>query len=304
MKKTASNIKVKKSQSELKIKVQPKLKINQSAQQNLKSKNLFTLITGASSGIGFETALLLATEKHNLILLERRKNNLLNLKKLCLQNGSPVVLIWECDLSNTEKLEKTIHSKLKEAKAKYGSSFEINRLINNAGLALGADKVTQSEWSDWQTMMNVNVMGLMKITQMILPFIIQAKGHIVNLGSVAGRLVYEGGAVYCASKFAVRAFSDGLRMDLKGTGVRVSLISPGMVNTEFSQVRFKNNMEKAEAVYANMWPLSATDIANQIQFVLNQPLHVNVQEIIVYPTDQASVGQVVRGTGSVLSLGK
>ncbi len=129
------------------------------------------------------------------------------------------------------------------------------------------------------------------------------QGYIVNLGSVAGRLVYEGGTVYCATKFAVRAISEGLRMDLKGTGVRVTNIEPGMVDTEFSLVRL-GNKQKADAVYADMTPLTAEDIAENIFWCLQQSKHINIQELVIYPTDQASVGQVVRGDKSISQLSK
>mgnify|MGYP003395500993 CR=1 FL=1 len=150
-------------------------------------------------------------------------------------------------------------------------------------------------------MFETNVLGLLEITRKVLPDIIKNHGHIVNLGSVAGRLVYEGGAVYCATKFAVRAISDALRLDLKGTGVRVTNIEPGMVNTEFSLVRL-GSQQKADAVYDDMMPLTASDIARTILWCLEQPPHVNISELVIYPTDQASVGHVVRGEKSVKSI--
>jgi 3-hydroxy acid dehydrogenase / malonic semialdehyde reductase len=168
-------------------------------------------------------------------------------------------------------------------------------------LAQGTELIQSANLSDWDAMIDTNIKGLMYTTRTVLEHIISEKGHIVNLGSVAGHLVYEGGAVYCATKFAVGAFNDGLRMDLKGTGVRVTNIAPGMVNTEFSLVRL-GSKQKADAVYQDMMPLSATDIAESIFWCLNQPAHVNIQELVIYPTDQASVGQVVRGEKSIKNI--
>jgi NADP-dependent 3-hydroxy acid dehydrogenase YdfG len=161
----------------------------------------------------------------------------------------------------------------------------------------------ESELSDADEMIDTNIKGVLNITREFLPEIIANAGHIVNLGSVAGRLVYEGGAVYCATKFAVRAISDALRLDLKGTGVRVTNIEPGMVNTEFSVVRL-GNQQKADAVYSDMMPLSANDIAQSILWCVSQPPHVNISELVIYPTDQASVGHVVRGGKSIKNLKK
>jgi 3-hydroxy acid dehydrogenase / malonic semialdehyde reductase len=173
--------------------------------------------------------------------------------------------------------------------------------VNNAGLAKGVGPFQDSLSDDWETMIDTNIKGLLSVTRELLPSIILNRGHVLNMGSVAGRLVYEGGAVYCATKFAVRAISDALRLDLKGTGVRVTNIEPGMVSTEFSVVRL-GNQQKADAVYAEMMPLTAKDIANTILWCLSQPVHVNISELVIYPTDQATVGHVVRGEKSVKNL--
>ncbi len=260
-------------------------------------QNKIYLVTGASAGIGEATALKLAEQKSNLILLARRKKKLDDLKKKLLKAGAPSVEIIAADINDHQQLSNEIKKNpdLKSLKLLHG-------LVNCAGLALGTNQFQNSNMSDNQTMMTTNVTSLMAVTHAFLPQLIQAKGHIVNLGSVAGRLVYEGGSVYCASKFAVRAFSDGLRMDLKGTGVRVTNIEPGMVNTEFSFVRL-GSRQKADAVYSDMMPLVAEDIAKNILWCLLQPSHVNIQELVIYPTDQASVGQVVRGEKSIKNLG-
>lgn len=167
-------------------------------------------------------------------------------------------------------------------------------LINNAGLALGTDKLQDAKTSDWDGMIDTNVKGLLYLTRLVLPeFLKNKRGHIVNIGSVAGRWLYPGGAVYCATKFAVRAISEGLRMDLIGTPIRVTNVEPGMVETEFSFVR-TGDEDKAKAVYKGMKPLSADDIADCVAWSLSRPAHVNIQELVVFPVDQPAVGQVHR----------
>jgi 3-hydroxy acid dehydrogenase/malonic semialdehyde reductase len=260
-------------------------------------ESLFVAITGATSGIGEATAYQLAASGKKIFLMGRRKKNLQSVQKKCQNLGSAEVFILDFDLQeiSKSKTQKKIQGFLKKNK------IEVDVLVNSAGLAKGTELLQDAKPKDWDQMIDTNVKGLLQITQLFLPSIIHRAGHIVNLGSVAGRLVYEGGAVYCATKFAVRAISEGLRMDLKGTGVRVTNIEPGMVNTKFSLVRL-GTQQKADAVYADMAPLSAKDIAESICWSLSQPKHVNVQELVIYPTDQASVGQVVRGEKSILNL--
>lgn len=255
----------------------------------------YAFITGASSGIGYATALGLAQEKRPLIISARRKNKLDELKKKCLKLGASDVICLAMDVQTASGI-KCLNTFLKTQK-----KLKIDVLINCAGLAKGTELVQAAKTADWDAMIDTNIKGLFTVTRLLLDSIIEVQGHIVNMGSVAGRLVYEGGAVYCATKFAVRAFSDGLRMDLKGTGVRVTNIEPGMVNTEFSAVRL-GSQHKADLVYHDMMPLSATDITESILWCLKQPRHVNIQELVIYPTDQASVGQVVRGEKSVKNL--
>ena len=259
-----------------------------------KAQNLYTVITGASSGIGAEIALQLAAQKHSLILVARRQDRLKKLQKTCEKLGAGSVLIYGLDVQNKKQIS-TFSADCKKQK------LQIKNLINCAGLAKGVELFQNSDSGDWDAMIDTNIKGLLQITREILPFIISNKGHIINMGSVAGRLVYEGGAVYCATKFAVRAISDALRLDLKGTGVRVSNVEPGMVNTEFSLVRL-GNQQKADAVYSDMMPLTAKDVAQTILWCLSQPPHVNISELVIYPTDQASVGHVVRGEKSIKNL--
>ena len=249
-------------------------------------KNNTVLVTGASSGIGEAIAYDLAKNKSPLILLARRLDRLGRIKKKCLSLGSPSVEIFKLDIQDTGQIENfaRTHKKILAT---------VSTLINNAGLAKGAELFQDSKTSDLDAMLDTNVRGLLYFTRQLIQPIIKNQGHIVNMGSVAGRLVYEGGMVYCASKFAVRAITEGLRMDLKGTAVRVTNIEPGMVNTDFSKVRL-GNQQKADAVYNDMTPLTASDISETILWCLQRPAHVNIQELVIYPTDQASVGQVVR----------
>lgn len=262
-------------------------------QKNKNNERPLTLITGASSGIGEAVAYKLAKNNYPVLLVARRTDKLKAVQKKCLQLGAPYVEILKLDLLQNPSTKLKSFLKIKKIK--------IENLVNSAGLAQGTDLFQSANPKDWDQMVDTNIKGLLQVTHAVIPSIIESKGTIINLGSVAGRLVYEGGAVYCATKFAVRAISEGLRMDLKGTGVRVVNIEPGMVNTEFSLVRL-GNKQKADAVYADMMPLMAEDVANSIFFCLSQPAHVNIQELVIYPTDQASVGQVVRGDKSLKNL--
>ncbi len=253
-------------------------------------KNKTVFITGASSGIGAATALDCAKNKTHLILVARRLDLLKQLQKKCLRAGALSVQVFKLDVTNTKQIQLFLktHKKILTA---------VSILINNAGLAKGSELFQEAKTADWDLMLDTNVRGLLHVTRGLIPSIITQSGHIVNIGSVAGRLVYEGGSVYCASKFAVRAITEGLRMDLKGTNVRVTNIAPGMVNTEFSKVRL-GNQQKADAVYENMQPLTASDISETLLWCLLRPQHVNIQELVIYPTDQASVGNVMRKKGN------
>jgi NADP-dependent 3-hydroxy acid dehydrogenase YdfG len=246
------------------------------------------LITGASAGIGQATALELAKKGFSLCLVARRQDRLEGVQAEILKKYPACkVILGAFDITKPELVAKFINENASQFK-------DLQVLVNNAGLAKGADKLQDGQLSDWDLMLDTNVKGLLYFTKALLPhFIANGRGHIVNLGSVAGRWVYPGGAVYCASKFAVRAISEGLRLDLMGKNIRVSNIEPGMVNTEFSLVRFQSQ-EKADQVYAGMKPLTATDIAETISWVVERPAHVNIQEIVIYPTDQAAIRDVWR----------
>lgn len=245
----------------------------------------WALITGASSGIGTATAKALASQRYNLILCGRRQDRL---EALAEELDAPESLVATFDIQKTDEVERFLANH-----QPYLQKLDV--LVNNAGLAKGTEKVQEASTKDWDTMLNTNVRGLMHMTRGVVTHMIAKKsGHIVNLGSVAGRWIYPGSAVYCATKFAVRAFTEGLRQDLLGTNIRVTNIEPGMVNTEFSLVRL-GSQSKADAVYDGMTALTADDIAETISWVLARPQHVNVQELVIYPTDQAHVGMVHRG---------
>lgn len=247
----------------------------------------WALVTGATAGIGKETAKALAALGYSVFITGRRVDRLVAVAQEIQKEFSGCQVQWASfDVSDRFEVSEFM-------KEHQTILAQVSVLVNNAGLALGVDKMQDARLDDWEIMIDTNIKGLLFMTRNLLPAIIQHKGHVVNLGSVAGRWTYPGGGVYCATKFAVRALSEGLRMDLAGTGVRVTNIEPGMVETEFSQVRLADEAAAA-AVYANMTPLSARDIAETIAWCVNRPAHVNIQELVIYPTDQAHVGQVVR----------
>lgn len=248
-------------------------------------KGRTVLITGASAGIGSATARLLANAGCNLILLARRKDRLENLKQEL--GGKVSVEIFKVDISKKSEIEHFASTNAELLKT-------IDILVNNAGLAKGVDPIQKGSLEDWDEMIDTNVKGLLHFTRLVLPFMVEKKsGHIVNLGSVAGRWTYPNGNVYAATKFFVRGLSEGIRLDTMGSGVRVTNIEPGMVETEFSEVRLQDK-SKAKKVYEGMKPLTAEDIAECIVWSLQRPDHVNIQEMVVFPTAQASISHVHR----------
>lgn len=251
---------------------------------SLKGKT--ALITGASSGIGLATAAWLAQDGVNLILVSRRKDRLESLKKEILDLFPSIkIKILAADISS-----KNFISDLESLNA-----LDVDILINNAGLAKGKDFVFNLKDEDLNEMVQTNITSLIRITSAVSKKMVQkGSGHIINLGSIAGHYTYEGGSVYCASKFAVRAFSEALRQELHDKNVKVSLISPGMVKTEFSLVRFNGDNKLADSVYKDVDTLSAADIARLILKALKEPNHVNWFEVIVLPTVQAPVTYKVK----------
>jgi len=239
------------------------------------------LITGATAGIGRAVAWRLAKEKYALILTGRRSERLDQLK-LDIEREYKVKVLTLCfDVRVYEQVEKAILSLPDEWKA-------IDILINNAGLAAGFDPIHTSALSDWEQMIDTNIKGLLYVTRVVSPGMVERKsGHIINLGSIAGKTIYPNGAVYCATKHAVKALTEGMRMDLLPYGIRVTEIGPGATNTEFSLVRFKGDQQRADQIYTGFTPLVAEDIAEAIYYAISQPPHVNIQDVLIMPTAQA-----------------
>ncbi len=238
------------------------------------------LITGASSGIGMATAKIFARNGINLILCGRRQERLDTLKNEL--NSLCNIHILNFDVRN----KKDVFLKIKSL-PKVFSTIDI--LINNAGNAHGLDKIQDGNVEDWDAMIDINVKGLLYVSKAILPtMLLSQSGHIINIGSTAGKEVYPKGNVYCASKYAVDAINQGMRIDLNGKGIKVGAINPGMVATEFSEVRFKGDTQKATKIYQGFTPLQAKDIAEIIWFTVTRPAHVNIADLTVMALDQAS----------------
>jgi len=253
---------------------------------SLKEKVVF--ITGASSGIGRSCARAFASQDARLILAARRRDRLEELAAELKLLPRRKVLILALDVRSRTAVERAVN----EIPPAWDA---VDILVNNAGLSRGLDKLHEGKLDDWEEMIDTNVKGLLYVSRAIIPGMVKrGRGHIINIGSVAGHEVYPNGNVYCATKFAVKALSKGLRLDLSGTGVRVSSVDPGLVETEFSLVRFRGNKERAEKVYQGLTPLSPDDIADAIVYCATRPPHVNVSEMIVMPTDQASTTLVHR----------
>jgi NADP-dependent 3-hydroxy acid dehydrogenase YdfG len=239
------------------------------------------LITGATSGIGKASAQILALNGYDLIITGRREE-LLNDLSATIKNATKAEVLPLCfDVRELSQVEKAVNSLT-------GKWENVDLLINNAGLAVGLEPVYAGVADDWDRMIDTNVKGLLYISRLISPrMVAKESGYIINLSSIAGHEVYANGAAYCASKHAVQAITKAMRIELLPFGVKVSSISPGMVDTEFSKVRFKGDAERAENVYKGLTPLYATDIAEAILFMVTRPKHVNIDEIIIMPTDQA-----------------
>ena len=237
-------------------------------------------ITGATSGIGKATAEIFAKNNIRLILCGRRAERLQELKT-ALSKFTEVTTL-QFDVSKRNEVEKAVKSLPKDFQ-------QIDILINNAGNAHGLSTIQDGDIDDWDAMLDINVKGLLYVSKAIIPQMTERNnGYIVNIGSIAAKEVYPNGNVYCASKHAVDALNKGMRIDLNKHNIRVSAIHPGAVETEFSEVRFKGDTEKAKSVYAGYKALQAEDIADIIHFVVTRPYHVNIEDLVVYPTAQAS----------------
>lgn len=238
------------------------------------------LITGATSGIGKATAILFAVEGIHLILCGRRQDRLDALQSELGKQTNVTTLNF--DVRDKDAVFKAIDSLDTEFK-------DIDILINNAGNAHGLDPIDKGDTDDWDAMLDINVKGLLYVSKAVIPNMIERKsGQIINIGSTAGKEVYPKGNVYCASKHAVDALTIGMRMDLNSHGIKVGAVNPGAVETEFSNVRFKGNDEKADSVYDGFKPLTAEDIAETLFFVVTRPAHVNIADLVITPTAQAS----------------
>ncbi len=244
--------------------------------------NKIALITGATSGIGKATATMLARNNYDVIITGRRNDKLIELKSHLEKTYEIKALCLCFDI----RLQHETTNALKSIPENWK---KIDLLINNAGLAAGTEKVYETQWNKWQQMIDTNITGLLFLSKEIIKGMVdQENGHIVNISSIAGINVYEGGSVYCATKHAVNAITQGMRIDLLKHNIKVNSISPGMVDTEFSLVRFNGDKKKADNVYSGIVSLSAQDIADTIEFVITRQKHVNINDILIMPTQQAN----------------
>lgn len=246
----------------------------------LKGKIVF--ITGASAGIGAATALAFAAEGAKLLLAARRTDRLAEVRASCQQRGAPAVHLIDLDVRDHRAVQNALDTLPLEW-------TEIDILVNNAGLSRGLDKLYAGKIEDWDEMIDTNVKGLLYVTRAVVPgMVARGRGHVINLGSTAGELSYPNGAVYCGTKAAERAINDGLRQDVLGTAIRVTSIDPGMVQTDFSLVRFRGDSERAEKVYKGVKPLTAEDIAEAIVWAAGRPAHVNIARMMMTCVQQAN----------------
>lgn len=263
---------------------------------SLKSK--WVLITGASSGFGAAAARAFGVEGAQLLLGARRLDRLKQVAAESKKAGAGEALFHELDVSKTASVEAFVSwakSKIQGARSRTPDPADLHVLINNAGGAHGLDSVAEGKDADWEAMIQSNVLGVLRMTRAALPLMPRDAGaSIINIGSVAGRQPYEGGAVYGAAKAGELHISRTLRFELLGTGIRVTSVDPGLAKTEFSLVRFKGDTGRSEKVYEGTKPLTAGDIAEILVWIASRPAHVNIDELIVKPVDQAAVGKVFR----------
>jgi 3-hydroxy acid dehydrogenase/malonic semialdehyde reductase len=245
-------------------------------------KNKIVFITGASSGIGRSCVKAFAAQGARLILAARRAEWLERLAVELKTEHGPDILVLKLDVRDPEAVAAAVSGLTAEWAA-------IEVLVNNAGLSRGLDKLHEGKPQDWDEMIDTNIKGLLYVSRAVIPgMVARGRGHVINIGSIAGREVYPGGNVYCATKFAVNALTKGMRLDLNGTGVRVSTVDPGLTETEFSVVRFHGEEERAGKVYQGYTPLAPEDIADAVVYCATRPMHVDVAEMLVLPTAQAS----------------
>jgi 3-hydroxy acid dehydrogenase/malonic semialdehyde reductase len=258
-------------------------------------KDKWILITGASSGFGAAAAVAFAAEGSKLLLGARRLDRLEQVAREAKKAGAAEALVRGLDVSKTESTDSFL-AWAREKTGEPGSTGNgLHVLINNAGGAHGLEPVAQGKDEDWETMFQSNVLGVLRMTRASLPLIPKDSGSsIINIGSVAGHSAYEGGAAYCAAKAGELQITRALRLELNGTGIRVCTVDPGLAETEFSVVRFKGDASRAKKVYEGTHPLKAEDIAEILVWVASRPAHVNIDELVVKPVDQAAVYKVYR----------
>ena len=251
-------------------------------------KGRWALVTGATSGFGLATAGALAAQGCHVAITGRRDDRLQAVANEIRDRHRVDALALRFDVRELSQ----VRSSLEGAP---GLLSKLDIVVNNAGLALALDPIQTGDPADWDRMIDTNVKGLLYVTRTVLPGMVErGRGHIVNIGSVAGHQTYAGGAVYSATKYAVRAISDALRYDVLGKGVRVSNVEPGLAETEFSEVRFRGDVSRAQSVYEGMTPLRGEDVADAVVWCLTRPPHVNVQSVLILPIDQASAHAVHR----------
>ena len=250
------------------------------AKNSLKDRIVF--ITGASAGIGAACARAFAGEGARLLLAARRMGRLEAMEVDLLEAGASAVHAFHLDVQDGATVERAISDLPQEWRA-------IDVLVNNAGLSRGLDKLWEGKAQDWDEMIDTNVKGMLWVTRAVVPgMVARGRGHVVNMGSTAQELAYPGGAVYCGTKAAVNLINDGLRQDLMGTPVRVTSVDPGMVETEFSEVRFRGDKDRASKVYQNITPLTPDDVADAIVWATTRPEHVNIAHVLMTTIDQAN----------------
>jgi 3-hydroxy acid dehydrogenase / malonic semialdehyde reductase len=251
-------------------------------------KNLVVLVTGSSSGIGLACARVFAQAGAKIILSARRSDRLEALSQELQKEFSTDIYILPMDVTQRSQVEAQLNS-LPENWSK------IDILINNAGLSRGLDKLYEGDIQDWEEMIDTNVKGLLYVTRSVVPGMVErGRGHVINIGSLAGHQTYPKGNVYCGTKVAVRAISEGLKQDLLGTPLRVTSVDPGLVETEFSKVRFRGDEDRAEGVYQGLTPLTPEDVADTVFYCATRPPHVNISEVLMMPTDQSGSTLVYR----------
>jgi hypothetical protein len=240
------------------------------------------LITGASSGIGRATAIAFAREGARLLVCARRLEPLEELRQTVAAAGAPAAHTFQLDVQNRSEVEAAIASLPADWK-------DIDVLVNNAGLSRGLAKLYEDDSQNWEEMIDTNIKGLLYVTRSVVPgMVARGRGHVINLGSTAAYITYANGAVYCATKAAEKSISEGLKIDLMGTPVRVTSVDPGMVETDFSKVRFRGDEERAAKVYQNITPLQPEDVADAIVWAASRPAHVNIHTVVMTTIDQAN----------------